>query len=404
MSTAAFPPWPAFTEEEADRIREVLLSGRVNYWTGEEGRRFEEEFAGRVGARHAIALANGTLALEVALRALGIGPGDEVVVTPRSFVASAACVVAVGARPVFADVDPDSQNLTAATIDAVRTARTRAVLCVHLAGLPCEMDPIRALADRHGLFVVEDCAQAHGARYRGRSVGTLGHVAAWSFCQDKIMTTGGEGGMVTTDDPALWRRAWSLKDHGKSWEAVHRDDHPPGFRWLHDAVGTNARMTELQAAIGRIQTRRLTAWVEARRRNAAMLAEGLRGVPGLRVPEVPSHTAHAWYRFYAFLRPEHLAPGWSRERILQAVQDRGVPCFSGSCPEIYLERAFADRGLVPPARLPVARALGETSLALLVHPGLEASHLSRTIEAVRAVLAEAVGRPPARVPSAGSSA
>lgn len=402
MSDHAFPPWPAFTEEEGDRIREVLLSGRVNYWTGEEGRRFEEEFAHRIGATHAIALANGTLALELALRALDLGPGDEVIVTPRSFVASAACVVAVGARPVFADVDPETQNVTAETVNAVRSPRTRAVLCVHLAGLPCDMDPILALAREHGLFVIEDCAQAHGATYRGRSVGTLGHIAAWSFCQDKIMTTGGEGGMLTTGDAALWKRAWSLKDHGKSWEAVHRDDHPPGFRWLHGTVGTNARMTELQAAIGRIQTRRLTAWVEARARNAEALREGLRDLPGLHVPAVPAYGTHAWYRFYAFLRPEQLASGWSRDRVLEAVQARGVPCFSGSCPEIYLEQAFRDRGLGPAERLPVARRLGETSLALLVHPGLEASHLSRTVVAVREVLSAAVDVPPATASSTGA--
>ena len=205
MLNTAFSPWPSFTVEEADAARAVLLSNKVNYWTGTECRNFETEFAAWCGTAHAVALANGTLALDVALKALGIGPGDEVVVTPRTFMASISCVVTAGATPVFADVDPDSGNLTAATIAAVLTPRTRAVIVVHLAGWPCDMDPIMALADQHGLKVIEDCAQAHGARYKGRSVGCMGHVGAWSFCQDKIMTTGGEGGMVTTNDAEIGR-------------------------------------------------------------------------------------------------------------------------------------------------------------------------------------------------------
>lgn len=403
MAHRSLPGWPAFTEEEVEAAARVLASNRVNYWTGEEGRAFEAEFAAWVGTRHAIALANGTVALELALRALGVGPGDEVVVTPRSFVASASCVLSVGATPVFANVDPDSGNLTAETVDAVRTPRTRAIVAVHLGGWPCDLAPLRALADRHGLWLLEDCAQAHGARYRGRSVGALGHVAAWSFCQDKIMTTAGEGGMVTTDDPALFERIWSLKDHGKGWAAVHRNDHPPGFRWLHEELGTNARMTELQAAIGRIQLLRMPAWHAARAANAAVLTEVLAPVAGeegpLRIPSFrcggcpgcapETGCAHAWYRFYAYLLPERLGAGWSRDRILEATDAAGAPCFSGSCPEIYRERAFVDRGLAPETPLPTARQLGETSLALLVHPTLSREDVRWVGERLRAVLERA---------------
>jgi len=384
-------PWPSFTQEEADAVAAVLLSNRVNYWTGEECRKFEREFAQWAGTRHAIALANGTLALELALRALDIGPGDEVIATPRTFIASASCAVTVGAQPVFADVDPDSQNMTAETISRVLSPRTRAIVCVHLAGMPCDMDPIMELARRRDLKVVEDCAQAHGAVYRGRKVGSIGHIGAWSFCQDKIMTTGGEGGMITTDDPQLWSRMWSYKDHGKSWSAVYERQHPPGFKWLHESFGTNMRMLEMQAAIGRIQLRRLPEWNAARARNAQRLADACAGFPVVRVPLVPADVTHAWYRFYAFVRPEHLAPGWTRDRIVTELGARGVPAFQGSCSEVYLERAFEGTPARPPQRLPTARQLGETSLMFLVHPTLQDAELDRMCAGLTDVLSRAAG-------------
>jgi dTDP-4-amino-4,6-dideoxygalactose transaminase len=378
MLNTPFSPWPSFTQEEADAVRDVLLSNKVNYWTGTECREFEKEYAAWAGTRYAVALANGTLALDVALHALGIGPGDEVVVTPRTFIASVSCVVNAGATPVFADVDADSGNITAETIARVLTPRTRAVICVHLAGWPCDLDPIMALADQRGLKVIEDCAQAHGARYKGRSVGSIGHVGAWSFCQDKIMTTGGEGGMVTTNDEALWRSMWSFKDHGKSWAAVYEREHPPGFRWLHESFGTNWRMLEMQAVIGRIQLKRMPAWHEDRLRSAQRIWACARTLPGLRVPDIPSHAEHAAYKCYVYVEPSTLQPGWSRDRILQEINAAGVPCYSGSCSEVYLEKAFDGLEWRPVQRLPVARALGEKSLMFLVHPGLKESELEMT--------------------------
>ena len=389
MSNEQFPGWPHYAADEIAAVEAVLQSGHVNYWTGSEAHAFECEYASETGTSHAIALANGTVALELALMAYGIGPGDEVVTTPRTFIASASCAVMRGARPVFADVDRDSQNITAETIARVITPRTRAIIAVHLAGWPCEMDAIMSLAAEKNLIVIEDCAQANGARYRGRPVGGIGHAGAFSFCQDKIITTGGEGGMLTTDDEAIWSRAWSFKDHGKSFDAVYRREHPPGFRWLHESFGTNWRMTEMQAAIGRAQLAKLQDWVDTRRRNARLLTEGLRNAPGLRIPEPPGHVLHAYYKFYAFLDLERLKPDWTRDRIMVEITSRGVPCFSGSCSEIYLERAFEDSHLRPPARLPVARALGESSLMLLVHPSLEQSHMGRACEVVSAVLQQA---------------
>ncbi len=384
------PPWPAFDPDERKAVDSVLASGRVNYWTGEQGREFEREYGRTLGLRHSIALMNGSVALELALRIWGIGPGDEVVVTPRSFIASTSCVVLQGATPVFADVDRDTGNVTAASIERVLSPRTRAIIPVHLGGWPCDMEAIMSLADSRRIKVLEDCAQAHGATENGRAVGSIGHAGAFSFCQDKIITTGGEGGLLATDDEETWTRGWAYKDHGKSFESVYRSRHAPGFRWLHDSFGTNWRMTEMQAAIGRVQLRKLPEWCERRRANAQVLIDALRSAPGLRVPEPSPRSRHAYYRFYAYVRAEKLRSSWSRDRIVAEVTANGVPCFSGSCSEIYREKAFMDTGFGPPAPLPVARELGETSVALLVHPTLDAGHMSRAADVVGAVLTEAI--------------
>lgn len=389
MLNGPFSPWPSFTEEEANAVHDVLLSNKVNYWTGRECREFECEFAGFSDSEYAIALANGTLALDLALKGLGIGPGDEVVVTPRTFLASASSIVTAGAIPVFAEIDRDSQNITPESVRKVITPRTKAIICVHLAGWPCEMDGFVALAGEHGLYVIEDCAQAHGARFKGRSVGSIGHVGCWSFCQDKIMTTGGEGGMVTTNDRDLWKRMWAYKDHGKSWDAVYEREHPPGFRWLHESFGTNWRMTEMQGVIGRIQLTRMPEWRAARQRNAKAIWETARQLPGLRVPEVPGKVEHGAYKCYVFVEQDQLREGWDRDRIQQEVVEAGVPCFSGSCSEVYLEKAFDGTDWRPQQRLPIAMELGATSLMFLVHPTLTQAEIEKTCSVLTDVMAKA---------------
>jgi dTDP-4-amino-4,6-dideoxygalactose transaminase len=378
--------WPFFSEEEIRAAGKVLRSGKVNYWTGEEGRLFEKEFAQFTGSKFAVALANGTAALELALHVLGVGPGDEVIVPSRTFIASASCVVMRGAVPVMADVDSVSQNITAATIEPLITRKTKAIIPVHLAGWPCDMDSIMKLAGEYNLKVIEDCAQAHGATYKERHVGSLGHVGAFSFCQDKIMTTGGEGGMLVTNDRRLWEKAWAFKDHGKSFDAVHRRIHPPGFRWLHESFGTNWRLTEPQSAIGRIQLRKLSGWVKRRRSHAHILSRHFSSIPSLRVTVPPAEIGHSYYRYYVFIRPEHLKSDWNRNRVVAAINRKDIPCFSGSCSEIYLEKAFERHGLKPLKRLPVARQLGETSLSFLVHPTLRKEDLIKACEAVEKVM------------------
>ena len=403
MLNTKFTPWPLFTDEEIDAVSSVLRSSKVNYWTGTECRDFEREFADFVGSDFAVALANGTVALDVAFKALCVGKGDEVIVTSRTFLASVSSIINAGAIPVFADVNRDSQNISADSVREVLTDKTKAVLCVHLAGWPCDMDVIMALAEQHNLFVIEDCAQAHGAMYKGRSVGSIGHIGCWSFCQDKIMTTGGEGGMVTTNDRVFWAKMWSYKDHGKSWEAVYEREHPPGFRWLHESFGTNWRMTEMQAAIGRIQIGRMEEWAATRNANAMAIQQALSLFTGqggvVRVPEFgfrdasgnlsSEDSSHAYYKYYTFVQPENLAEGWNRDRIIEEVTQLGVPCYSGSCSEVYLEKAFDGTDFRPEKRLPVARDLGETSLMFLVHPTLTEHEIVTTCSVIQTVLQQA---------------
>lgn len=381
--------WPSFSEEEAKAVKEVILSNRVNYWTGQECREFEKEFALWSDSKYAIALANGTVALDLALIALGIGAGDEVIVTSRTFIASASSIVSVGATPVFADVDLNSQNITAESIQAVLTPKTKAVICVHLAGWPCEMDPIMELSQKFNFYVIEDCAQAHGAKYKGRSVGAIGHIGAWSFCQDKIMTTGGEGGMVTTNDKSLWKKMWSYKDHGKSYDAVYNKEHPPGFRWLHESFGTNWRMLEVQAVIGRIQLKRMGEWANSRQKNAAMIDSVARKFSCIRQIEYPDNIEHAEYKHYLFIEPSKIKRDWSRDRIIEKINSAGVPCFQGSCSEVYLEKAFDKTSFRPKERLKNAKLLGETSLMFLVHPTLSSSEILKTCHALEEILREA---------------
>ena len=388
MLNSAFEPWPSFTQAEADAVSKVLLSNKVNYWTGQECREFEKEFAQFAGTDYAVAVANGTVALDLALKALGIGQGDDVIVTSRTFLASASSIVTAGANPVFADVELDSQNISRRSIEAVLTPNTKAIICVHLAGWMCDMDPIMQLAEEKGLYVIEDCAQAHGAMYKGKSAGSIGHIGAWSFCQDKIMTTGGEGGMVTTNDEALWKKMWSYKDHGKNFDSVYNTQHPPGFRWLHDSFGTNWRMMEMQAVIGRLQLKLMPEWTAKRLENMHKILNACANSPYFTVHRPSEDYVHAAYKCYVQVNTDVLPEGWSRDRIMAEINTLGVPCFSGSCSEVYLEKAFEHTPWRPEQRLHNAQALGESSLMFLVHPTLSEQSMQKTVTAIQTVMAD----------------
>ena len=386
MINSKFSPWPSFTLEEADAVRKVLLSNKVNYWTGNECREFEKEFAVWSNSKYAIALGNGTLALDSALKALDIGVGDEVIVTSRTYISSVSSIVNAGAIPVFADVDLNTQNITPASIRSMITRKTKAIICVHLAGWPCEMNEIIELANEFNLYVIEDCAQAHGAKYKSKPVGSIGNIGCWSFCQDKIMTTGGEGGMVTTNDKSLWSKMWSYKDHGKSYKAVYEQKHPDGFQWLNESFGTNWRMTELQGVIGRIQLKRMSNWHSNRISNALKIWNTAKQCKGLRVPSIPDYIEHAAYKCYVFIKLEELKNGWGRDKVKKEINELGVPCYAGVCPEVYLEKAFDNSGFRPKERLANAKELGQSSLMFLVHPTLTKNEIQQTCDAITSVM------------------
>ena len=375
----ALPPWPIFEADEIAAVDTVLRSGRVNYWTGDQCKLFERAWSDYHGGMHSLAMANGSLTLDTALRVLNIGAGDEVIVSPRSYVASAMCAVLAGAKPVFADVDANSGNMTVASMEAVRTSRTKACIPVHIAGWPCDMPAISAWAAQHGIHVIEDCAQAHGAHIDGRSVGTWGVFSSWSFCQDKIMTTGGEGGMLCTPDLRLWKKAWQYSQHGKDYDLTHAKVAEPGFRWLIAHEGTNLRMTEMQAAIGLCQLRKLDDWVDRRARNSAIMQDALRGLRGVRVPSTPA--GHAHYRCMAYAHASA-----DRPKLLAALVRAGLQANIGSCSEIYREPIFAQHGLAPNNALPVAHTLGETSIALVVHHTIDEVTMHRHAGEVRSAL------------------
>ncbi|NQZ23885.1 MAG: DegT/DnrJ/EryC1/StrS aminotransferase family protein [Colwellia sp.] len=385
MLNTPFSPWPSFTDQEIDAVSTVLRSNKVNYWTGQEGKAFEKEFAQFCDSKYAVAVANGTLALDLALKVLDIKAGDEVIVTPRTFIASISSIINIGATPVFADVELDSQNISARTIADVLSKRTKAIMCVHLAGWPCEMDDIMALAQTYDLFVIEDCAQAHGSTYKGKPVGSIGHIGAWSFCQDKIMTTGGEGGMLTTNNEQLWRDAWAYKDHGKSYAAVYEKEHPPGYRWLHESFGTNWRLTEMQSAIGRIQLTHMPEWKRCRNDNAAKIRAICHNYSWLIVPEIPHYIEHAYYKCYIQIDLDKLPNNYSREKIIIEIINKGVPCFSGSCSEVYKEKAFDNTGFLPQEPLNNAQLLGQNSLMFLVHPTLSQDEIRKTCHTLTSV-------------------
>lgn len=385
-----FKKWPFFDEGDIDAVCAVLRSGKINRWTGSKNEEFEKKLCESVKCKYAIALANGSLALELALVAAEVGEGDEVITTCRTFMASASCAVMRGAKPVVADVDPNSQNICAETIEKCITPRTKAIVAVHHAGWPCDMDPIMALAKKYNLFVIEDCAQAHGAVYKGRPVGSIGDVAAWSYCQDKIITTGGEGGAVTTNNEAFWRKMWEYKDHGKSYDAVFNRPHPAGFRWLIESFGTNWRMTEMQAALGIRAYEKLPEWTRLRARNAKMYEAALSKFGCVRLTPPPAEIVHAYYKYYCFVRPENLKSGWNRDRIADEICAAGVPCFAGSCWNISAEKCFADRGWSKTEQeLPNAYALKDTSLMLLTHPTLSEADMLRACEVIEGVLRRA---------------
>jgi len=376
LPAAVTSSWPKHEDDEIAAVLKVLQSGRINALVhGDETRAFEREFAEYLGVPHAIAVSNGTVSIELALRALGVVPGDEVIVPARSFFATTSAVVAVGARPVFADVEPSTQNIDPDSVIRMIGANTRAIICVHLAGQPCDMDRLCAIAAANGISLIEDCAQAHGATWNGQPVGSFGDAGSFSFCTDKIMSTGGEGGMLVLKDEPAWQRAWAYKDHGKNPHRLAERTHGPvgEYRYLHDSFGSNFRMTEMQAAIGRRQLTKLDQWIAKRRANAMALLTEARRHPAVVPMQLPEQAQHAYYKCYIRLDLDLLPVGVSRSEIIEALHAEGISCGSGSCPDMTREKAFDMLDVRRDGNLPNADRLSRETIMFQVDHTLDAS-------------------------------
>jgi perosamine synthetase len=322
VRTKPFPPWPDYGQEEIAAATAVLKSGKLARQSGSRVNQFEQDFAEKFGAKHAIAVSSGTAALHVALAALGIGPGDEVINTPHCFIGTATPVVHSAAVPVFADIDPQTFNIDPGTIASHITPRTKAIIPVHLNGCPAEMDAILDIARQHGLFVVEDAAQALGGEYRGRMVGTIGEIGCFSFWEDKIITTGGEGGMLITNDSELAKRAKKFHHHGED----RRDgSYYQGERLYHHAtLGYNYRMTEIQGAIGTAQLKKLDNYVEMRRKHSHHLTQLLSSIEGIIPPYEPPHVKHVFYKY--IIRLDRKILDINAEEFVKILSAEGIPC------------------------------------------------------------------------------
>jgi dTDP-4-amino-4,6-dideoxygalactose transaminase len=351
------PHWPAFSEPGIRAVEEVLRSGKVNYWTGRKGMEFEKQFAAWQGSRFGISTTNGTAALHVGLTALGIGPGDEVIVPSYTFIASSFSIVQAGAIPRFADVNLEDHCLNVASAERLVTERTRAILPVHLYGNVCDMDPIRALAGKHRLFVIEDNAEAVGGVYRGRKTGTLGDIAACSFCQNKTFTTGGEGGMVTTDNEEWAWQARSFRDHGYDVkERLNLLEMEQKLPYIHNMVGWNYRMTEMQSAIGLAELERMDSWnLPRRRRNAHIIMNALRELPQVRyLPIDTPERQNGFYVLACSLALEEMT--CDLDQFVRAAGAEGAPCWKVFWPQCHTERAFREHRAFGRSRFPFRSA------------------------------------------------
>jgi dTDP-4-amino-4,6-dideoxygalactose transaminase len=334
-------PWPQFDERAIKSVEEVLRSGKVNYWTGKRGMEFEKRFAEWQGSKYAISVATGTAALHVSLAALGIGPGDEVIVPSYTFIATSFSVVQAGAIPRFADVNLDDHCISVESAEKLVNERTKAIMPVHLYGNVCDMDKIHTFAKKHKLFVIEDNAEAFGGEYKGRKTGTLGQMAGCSFCQNKTFTTGGEGGMVTTDDEDLAWLARSFRDHGYDVkQRLNLLELEQKLPYIHNMVGWNYRMTEMQSVIGLAELERMDSWnMPARRRNAKILMDALKPLPQVKYSPIDTpERRNGWYVLAFSLNIEQMR--CDIKEFVKSAAAEGVPCWKVFWPQCHTEAAF----------------------------------------------------------------
>jgi dTDP-4-amino-4,6-dideoxygalactose transaminase len=387
-----------YSLKQIRNVIQVIKKNKTNYWTGQECKKFEKEFSKFHDTKYSIAVSNGSVALEIALKALNLEKTDTVIVTPRSFIISASCVLNLGLKPVFADVD-ENGNLSIDGIKKVFNKKIKAIIIVHLNGLPCDLDPILKFVKKNKLFLIEDCSQAHGAVYKNKKVGSFGHISTWSFCQDKIISTGGEGGMISTNNKKLWLKCWSLKDHGKNYHSVFYKKHKIGFRWLHDQLGSNYRMTEMQAVLGREQLKTLDQQIKKRNIIANLYINRLKDYyqkfDVINVPNFKHQTCslkknlkscdkcrHSYYRLNLFINIKKI----NQIKLIEELNKKKINCGVGACPEIYREKVFKKLKFYPKKRLVNAKLLGKSSIVFPINPNRSLVNIKSEIDSIRKIL------------------
>ena len=399
-----FPGWPTFNEKVYDKITDILKSGKVNYWTGKVGMEFEKKWAEWLGVKNAISVANGTCALHTALASLGVGPGDEVICTSYSFIASSFCALQAGALPVFVDVGTD-HLIDPAKIEEAITERTKAIVVVHLYGMVADMDPIMEIAKKHNLFVVEDCAQCFGGVYKGKKACTIGNVGCFSFCQSKHFTTGGEGGMVVTNDEDLAWECRSFRDHGYDVKAKLNLLEMEGKQlYIHRRVGFNFRMTEMQSMIGLCELERFESWnLPNRIRNGKMLIAQLKDHPLIKYCPVDTEERQNSFWWAPFvIDTDKLKDGVDTKQFIAAIAAEGVPVYSVLWPEMYKEQAYVDKNGFGTAKYPfndpkardidyskfnckMANWMTDRTISFFTHPVYTEEHTQAMIDAFKKV-------------------
>ena len=376
--------WPNFSKNLISNVGRILGSGKINYTDGPYGIKFEKEFSKFVGNRYSIAVCNGTAALEVAIKSLRLPKNSEIIVPARSFFASASCIVNTGYIPVFADVNLLTQNILIDDIKKKITKRTKAIICVHLAGLPCDMDSIKKLANKKKIKIIEDCSQAHGASIDNKQVGSFGDISTWSFCNDKIMSTLGEGGMISTNKKKLYEICKRSINHGTN---LKKNKKTEKFIYNKDYFGTNLRITEIQSFAGLEQLKNLKK-VQKKKENISKsyfdLISKYQNYFDCYYPT--KKIKSAWYRFYFFLKTDIKNYQKLRFKIIKDLRKNNLKCFTGSCPEIYLEKAFKKLNNIKPIRLKNCKILGETSIALEINHTLEYSQHKKKLLILKQVI------------------
>ncbi len=371
--------WPIVSNQEIKLVNNVLKSNKLNYWTGENCKKFEEEFSKLIKTKYSISLANGSVGLDIAIKSLNLKKNSEVIVTPRSYISSVTSVINQGLTPVFADIDLNSQNIEYETIIKKITKNTKAILVVHLGGMPANMTKIISFAKKNKIKIIEDCSQAHGAKINNKYVGTFGDISIWSFCNDKILNTLGEGGIIATKSFMIYKKLWALKDCGKNFSKFKKFKKKNKFKWVHDFEGTNLRMTEVQAAIGRYQLKKLTTWVNMRNYISKKIISICKNFKSIRTQIVPSKFLNSYYRCYIFLDYKHIKKGWTREKILQYLNTNGIYCDVGSCPEIYKEKFLSKQKHINLKSLKNANLIGKSSIAFKVFPNIYKTTLNNKL-------------------------